>query len=175
MEHQPAAGISLQGNIGDIELNTIFQFFDYAALSGELRVEGRNNSALFFFQRGMLVFGTLQTNRKRLGLLLLESGLVSREKLIDALRFHALEGRRTRLGDILVQRGHLTAADLGEVLKAQAKEAFFETLAWKQGMFFFSVDRSPGKEEVLFNERIDHLLLEGIVRMDDAASDSGES
>ena len=35
-------------------------------------------------------------------------------------------------------------------------------------MFFFYINQYPSKEEILINERIDHLILEGLVRIDDS-------
>lgn len=165
-----SSGVSLQGNIAAIELNNIFQFLDYATLSGELRVSAQHNNASFFFQRGILIFGALSINQKRIGDLLLDSKLITEAQLREALSIHSQHGRRRRLGDILVRRGFVSYEKLAETLKVQAREAFFDTLSWKKGMFFFYANHSPAEEEILINERIDHLLLEGIVRMDNAPS-----
>lgn len=164
------AGVALQGNIALIELNNVFQFFDYASASGELRVIGDNNNASFFFQKGMLIFGALSVNQKKIGDLLLASKLITQAQLTECLDIHAQHGRRRRLGDILVRKGFLSFEDLADMLKMQAREAFFTTLSWKKGMFFFYADQYPSKEEILINERIDHLILEGIVRIDDNGS-----
>lgn len=163
-------GVSLQGNIGVIELNNIFQFFDYTNASGELRVVTEGNSASFFFHKGVLIFGTLSVNQKKIGDLLIESGLVTQAQLSLCLRVHTQHGRRRRLGDILVRKGFLEFESLTVMLQKQAKEAFFETLTWKKGMFFFYANQHPSHEEILINERIDHLLLEGLVRIDDSDS-----
>lgn len=159
-------GVTLQGDIEAIELNNLFQFFDYATVSGELRVVGEDNNASFFFQKGILIFGALSVNQKKIGDMLVESGLITSGQLAESLKIHAQHSRRRRLGDIIVRKGFLEFAQLAEVLKKQAREAFFETLSWQKGMFFFYTNQHPAKEEILINERIDHLLLEGIVRMD---------
>jgi len=164
------SGVALQGNISAIELNNIFQFFDYATLSGELRVVADHNNASFFFQRGILIFGALSVNQKRIGDLLLESNLITEAQLMQCLRIHSQHERQRRLGDIMVKKGFIEYDVLADMLKKQAREAFFETLSWKKGMFFFYANHSPSKEEILINERIDHLLLEGIVRLDNSAS-----
>ncbi|MFW2365504.1 MAG: DUF4388 domain-containing protein [Desulforhopalus sp.] len=163
-------GVSLQGNIAAIELNNIFQFFDYATASGELRVVTEGNSASFFFHKGILIFGTLSVNQKRIGDLLVDTGLITEAQLSQCLRIHSQHGRRRRLGDILVRKGFLEFESLTEMLQLQAKEAFFETLSWKEGMFFFYANQHPSHEEILINERIDHLLLEGLVRIDDSSA-----
>lgn len=162
------SGVSLQGNIATIELNNIFQFFDYASASGELRIVGETNNASFFFQKGMLIFGALSVNQKKIGDLLLESNLITAAQLSQCLEIHAQHGRRRRLGDILVRKGFIKFESLADMLKIQAREAFFTTLSWKKGMFFFYADQHPSEEEILINERIDHLLLEGIVRIDNS-------
>ncbi|MGB3211492.1 MAG: DUF4388 domain-containing protein [Desulforhopalus sp.] len=164
------SGVSLQGNIAAIELNNIFQFFDYSAASGELRIVAEHNNASFFFQEGMLIFGALSVNQKKVGDLLLESKLITAAQLSQCLDIHAQNMKRRRLGDILVKEGYLEFNDLAEILKTQAREAFFTTLSWKEGMFYFYADQFPSKEEILINERIEHLLLEGIVRLDELLS-----
>ena len=170
LDSRHKSGVALQGSISAIELNNIFQFFDYATLSGELRVVADHNNASFFFQRGILIFGALSINQKRIGDLLLESGLISEAQLMQCLKIHAQHDKRRRLGDILVRQGFIEFEFLADALKKQAREAFFETLSWKHGMFFFYANHSPSKEEILINERIDHLLLEGIVRMDNSTT-----
>lgn len=166
VDHDPE--VALQGNIAIIELNSIFQFFDYSSASGELRIIGEDNSASFFFRNGMLIFGALRVNQKKIGNLLLDSSLISPEQLAHCLDIHARHEGSRRLGEILVGRGFLDSDSLAEMLKKQAREAFFATLCWKKGRFYFYADHSPAKEEILLNDRIERLLLEGFVRMDNA-------
>jgi hypothetical protein len=168
IESHHTSGVSLQGDIAAIELNNIFQFFDYASASGELRVVSDHNSASFFFQKGILIFGALSRNQKRIGEMLLESGLINEVQLRQCIKIHNQHRMRQRLGDIIVRKGFITFEALAEVLQFQARDAFFETLSWKTGMFFFYANQYPSQAEILINERIDHLLLEGIVRMDNA-------
>jgi hypothetical protein len=160
--------VSLQGNIAVVELSNIFQIFDYGKMSGELRIISEQNNASFFFQEGMLIFGALSVNQKKIGELLLESQLITAVQLRQCLEIHAKFGRRRRLGEILVGNGFLDFEKLAEILKNQAREAFYETLSWNVGMFYYYADQYPSGQEILLNDRIDHLLLEGFVRMDNA-------
>jgi hypothetical protein len=160
--------VSLQGNIAAFELNNIFQFLDYSRASGELCIFTEQNSAHFFFRQGMLIFGTLAVNQKKIGDLLIEHKLISSAQLSGCLDIHREHRKRRRLGEILLRAGFLQFDSLAEMLKIQAKEAFFATLSWKKGMFVFYSEQYPAKEEILINERIDHLILEGIVRIDES-------
>ncbi len=170
LDSRHMGGVSLQGDIAAIELNNVFQFLHQSGVSGELRVVTEHNNGSFFFQRGTLVFGALSIHQKRIGDLLVESGCITEVQLKQCLKIHAQHERRHRLGDILVRKGFLDFESLSEALKVQARESFFETLHWKQGMFFFYINQYPSKEEILINERIDHLILEGLVRLDDSQS-----
>lgn len=164
------SGVALQGNISIIDLNDIFQFFDYASASGELRIISEENNASFYFREGLLIFGALSVNQKKIGDLLLDSSLITSQQLAACLDTHARYGGHRRLGEILVEKGFLEFEKLAEVLKQQAREAFFSTFSWKKGMFYFYADRYPSKREILINERIDRLLLEGMVRLDNASA-----
>jgi transposase len=161
-------GIPLHGNISVIELNIIFQLFHLASMSGELLVVADHNSGRFSFDKGMLIFGSLSTNKKRIGELLLTSDLVSGVQLSEFLQIQAEEGRGMRLGDILVRNGFLAYDNLVELLKLQAREAFFDILDWKSGMFFYNASHCLAQDEILIDERIDKLLMEWIIRSDDS-------
>ncbi|MCP3890917.1 MAG: DUF4388 domain-containing protein [Desulfobulbaceae bacterium] len=167
-------GVALQGDLAAIELNNIFQFLDYAALSGELRIIAEANKANFFFQNGVLIFGSLSVNQKRIGEMLLESEAITRGQLSHCLQEHSRSNNEDRLGELIVQKGFLGYDRLSEILQCQAREAFFETLNWVDGMFYFYINQYPSEKEILINERIDHLLLEGIVRMDDQAAEAAD-
>ena len=168
-------GAALQGNIAIINLNDIFQFFDYSSASGELRIISEENNASFYFREGLLIFGALSINQKKIGDLLLDSSLITAQQLSACLDIHARFGGQQRLGEILVQKGFLEFEKLAEMLKQQARDAFFSTFSWKRGMFYFYADQYPSKKEILINERIDRLLLEGMVRLDNASATDSEA
>lgn len=161
---------AFQGDMAEIELNNIFQFIDYAALSGELFVAGDSNSARYFFQNGALIFGSLGENPKRIGEMLIESAVITEEQLSQCVELQEKIKDQRRLGGIVVEEGYLDYEKLTEILHSQAKEAFFETLKWQSGSFFFYVNKQPAEKEILIHDRIDHLLLEGIIRLDDGMS-----
>lgn len=164
--------IAFQGDIGEIELNNIFQFIDYAALSGELFIAGKGNSARYFFQNGALIFGSLGVNPKKIGEMLLESDVLTADQLSYCVDLQDKLDQKRRLGTIVVEEGHLDYDKLTEILHSQAKEAFFESLKWQSGTFYFYVNKQPAEKESLIHDRIDHLLLEGIVRLDDGVASS---
>ncbi len=157
----------LQGDIAVLDLNNVFQLFDYAGLSGELVVSTEGNQANFFFRKGVLIFGTLAVNRKRIGEMLLESECITRAQLSECLKTHGSSKGEARIGELLVENGFIEYKELAELLRSQAKKSFFETLQWNSGNFSFYADSSPDEREVLINEKIENLLFEGLTRLDE--------
>ncbi|WP_161629934.1 DUF4388 domain-containing protein [Desulfogranum mediterraneum] len=159
--------VALQGDISAISLDDIFQLFDFASLSGELQIVAPDNRGYFFVQKGRLIFGILDTRQQRLGELLMGQGRINRSQLEECLALHRAEGKQQRLGQFLIAKGYLSQDELSAALIRQVKEAFFEALSWREGTFSFHLDQTPGDEEFLLRERIDSLLLEGMLHIDE--------
>lgn len=159
--------VALQGDIALIAIDDIFQLIDHASLTGELEIHSDVDSGSFFFSKGMLVFGMLETNQKMIGEILINERLITAEQLDECLVLHEKSERQQRLGSVLIEQGYLHQDNLTASLGRQIKEAFFEVLGWTEGRFLFHSNQEPGKERVLIRERIDHLLLEGMIYIDD--------
>lgn len=159
--------VSLQGDISAIAIDDIFQLLDHAGLTGELEVLTTGNSGCFFFTKGLLVFGMLETSQKKIGEILLAEQQITSQQLEECLVIHRAGDRQQRLGHILIQQGYIHPDNLTSSLGRQIKDAFFEALSWKEGTFFFYIDQTPKEDRLLVNERVDHLLLEGMVYIDD--------
>lgn len=165
----PNKDISFQGNIAAIAMENIFQLLDFAALTGKLEVNSPDNAGTFYFTKGVLTSGMLQINHRKIGEILLESQLITEEQLHECLRLHKQSNFQRRFGQILLEQGYIQPATLNESLLSQIKEAFFEALSWQEGTFIFYRHMVPGPDAVQMQARIDHLLLEGMVYIDNTA------
>jgi hypothetical protein len=166
----PAASpVALEGNIGTIAIENIFQLFDYAALTGKLEVQAPNNSGCFFFRKGVLIHGLLQINQRKIGQILLDSQVITEEQLQQCLLLHEQAHADKRFGQIVLEQGYLKPDGLDNTLLRQVKDAFFEALSWSEGSFRFYPNLAPASDAVKLYARIDHLLLEGMFRIDQAA------
>ncbi|MBM9537042.1 DUF4388 domain-containing protein [Desulfobulbus alkaliphilus] len=163
---QPDEAIALEGDIAVIAIENIFQLFDFAALTGKLEVSAPTNSGVFYFQNGALIHGLLQISPRRIGQILLESRLINSEQLQECLRLQEQQHPQTRFGQILIEKGYISADRLDETLLNQIKDSFFEALSWQEGWFRFYQSQKPDPEDIKLHARIDHLLLEGMVRID---------
>lgn len=162
---------ALQGDISAIAIEDVVQLFDFAALTGKLEVHSATNSGTFFFRKGSLIHGLLQINHRRIGQILLDSGVITEQQLEECLLLHERTDTRQRFGQILLEKGYAKSDWLDSSLLRQVKEAFFETLSWHEGIFKFYPGEIPAPDEVQMHARIDHLLLEGMVHIDQNASD----
>lgn len=161
--------IGFQGDIAVIGLENIFQLLDLASLSGKLEVEVQGNGGTFYFSDGAFSFGSLRVNARRIGSILLDAGLITETQLLECLHLHDADDQHRPLGQILVEKGYVDPKRLDDSLLRQVKEAFFAALAWRQGSFFFYPGEQPVPAVSCVQERVDHLLLEGMVYLDSLA------
>jgi len=164
-----APPVALEGNIGTIAIENVFQLFDYAALTGKLEVQAPGNSGSFFFRKGVLIHGLLQINQRKIGQILLDSKIITEEQLQQCLLLHEQGNPEKRLGQIVLEQGYVKPDGLDNTLLRQVKDAFFEALSWNEGRFRFYPNLAPASDAVKLYARIDHLLLEGMFRIDQAA------
>jgi len=49
----------------------------------------------------------------------------------------------------------------------QIKEVIFEIVRWQDGSFSFYKDKQPARQEIRIDIPLDHLMLEGLKRLDE--------
>jgi hypothetical protein len=162
----PAA---FQGDLSVITIENLMQLVGYAALSGELLLTTPSNTAVFFVHEGTLVFSYLEKNPMKIGERLVQDNYITSENLQECLAQYRRTSSRPKIGEILLEKGYLQQKDLEKVIKEQIKAIFFEVLSWREGSFSFSIKEIPQGEDIFLEERIDHLILEGIVHLDNLA------
>ncbi|MCL1979729.1 MAG: DUF4388 domain-containing protein [Proteobacteria bacterium] len=165
---------SLQGDLETIPIENIFQLLDLATLTGKLLIQAKGNSSIFFFRKGMLIRGLLKAKQRRIGQILLDAQAITEEQLQECLQLHQRSRSRQRFGKLLLEKGYIQPYLLDKSLLRQIKEAFFETLSWGKGSFKFYSGQVPDPDETQMCVRIDRLLLEGMVHVDQVSSPEKE-
>lgn len=155
-----------QGDLSVITIENLMQLVGHASLSGELQLTTPSNSAVFFVHKGTLVYGYLENNPMKIGQILIQENYITSEHLQECLSQYKRESPRPKIGKILVEKGYLQQDDLEKAIKEQIKIIFFEVLSWKEGSFTFSIKDIPSGEGIFLEERIDHLILAGIIHLD---------
>ncbi len=157
---------ALQGDIAAIGLEDVFQLFNFAGLTGELEVRGVSNTGYFFFKKGALIFGALDNKQSKIGEIFLAGGRITEEQLRECLDIQKQNGHVQRLGQIFIEKEYIRRSNLTASLSRQIRESFFDVLTWTEGTFSFFINNSPDKEDHLLDERVDALLLQGMVNID---------
>jgi uncharacterized protein DUF4388 len=157
---------AFQGDLSVVTIENLMQLMSHAGLSGELTIDSPQNTACFMIDRGTLAFGYLKTQSFKIGERLLEKGYITPENLQEGLQLYRVQSEKPKFGKFLIEKGFLRNKDLENSLKEQVKDIFFEVLSWKEGSFTFCVSDCASSEDIRLEERIDHLILMGIVQMD---------
>lgn len=158
--------VDFQGAIEVVGTIGVFQLLYFTSLSGKLILLKPPDKASFFFANGKLHGGTLHAQQKPIGQRLLDSGKITTHQLAESLREWAASRKRKRVGAIMLEKGYIVQTTLNALLKQQAKDAFFGALHWQHGSFAFISELVAPDEDIVLDERIDHLLLEGLVQIE---------
>jgi len=162
--------LDLEGNLGVFEPVSIFQTLNIARVSGELTIDTGHNSARVFFDRGDVVFAEINHRPVRLGEALVAAGRIQQS---DLNRVLVRNRKGKKLGKLLVADGAIDEASLRAALEEQIKEVIYEVVRWRKGWFRFYTGRQPRDNEIAINIPLDHLMLEGVKRMDEQGDSSG--
>ena len=156
--------MDLRGNSGVFGPISILQLINLAQSTGELVFENGENAARVYFENGSVSYAEIANRRMKLGEHLIAQGLITRERLERAL---AEKDRATRLGTALVEMGAIDARTLRRAIEEQIKEVVYEIVRWRAGRFRFTKDRRPKAQDVFIDIPLDHLILEGLKRLDE--------
>jgi len=161
---------ALQGDIGIVPIENIFQFLEVVALTGKLAIQATDNSGIFYFRQGVLIHGSLKFNQRKVGQILLDTKAVTEEQLRECLQLYEQSGSRQRFGKFLLDKGYANPYLLDKSLLYQIKEAFFEALSWTEGTFRFYSGQAPAPDEIQMYGRLERLLIEGMIHLDHTSS-----
>lgn len=156
--------MDLRGNSTVFGPISILQLINLAQSTGELVFENGENAARVYFENGSVSYAEIANRRMKLGEHLLAQGLITRERLERAL---AEKDKVTRLGTALVEMGAIDARTLRRAIEEQIKEVVYEIVRWREGRFRFTSGRKPKAQDVFIDIPLDHLILEGLKRLDE--------
>jgi hypothetical protein len=156
--------VDLRGNLAVFGPISVLQLINLEQSTGELTFESAGNTARIYFERGSVTYAEIADRKLKLGEFLLAQGLITREALEKGLD---AQGLRRRLGAVLVEMGAIDGATLTHAIEEQIKEVVYEVVRWRGGRFRFSSGRKPKSQDVFIDIPLDHLILEGLKRLDE--------
>jgi len=156
--------LDLRGNLSVFGPISVLQLINLAQSTGELALEVAPTTARVYFDNGSVTYAEITNRRVKLGEYLVTQRLITRDGLDRAL---AAKGERTRLGTALVEMGAIDALTLRRAIEEQIKEVVYEVVRWRAGKFRFTNGRKPKAQDVFIDIPLDHLILEGLKRLDE--------
>lgn len=129
--------MALQGTIKDFALPDIFQLIGIQRKTGVLTLENGQDSVSVKFLDGQVVDADTrsETVEDRLGTLLVRTGRITQEQLVEALR--SQKNTMQRLGHVLVSAGYISEQDLIEALRVQSTQIIYRLFRWRDGTYRF--------------------------------------
>ncbi|MDH3197442.1 MAG: DUF4388 domain-containing protein [Candidatus Krumholzibacteria bacterium] len=156
--------MDLEGNLAVFEPVVVFQLLHMGQCTGELALDAGHNSARLYFDRGDITYAEISLRTIKLGEYLVANRIITQRDLDSVL----VKNRRgKRLGMLLVETGALGEEKLHSALEEQIKEVVYEAVRWRKGWFRFTADKRPSTQDVFIDVPLDHLMLEGLKRLDE--------
>lgn len=160
--------MDLGGNLSVLDPPSIFQLLNISAMTGELKFVTADDVATFYFKEGQLIYATMDKQKKKLGRFLIEKGWITEEQLYEALKVFWTNQGIKRIGNIMIEKKFLDKESLVEAIQDQIKEVVYLVLSWSDGQFIFFRGVEPRDEDILLDVKMDHLILEGLKRLDES-------
>src|SRR5689334_18084907 len=158
--------MAIKGSLKEASLPDVLQLLSMGKKTGCLSVTHRNNFGYIYFDKGRINYASIVNRRDRLGDILVKSGLISTDQLLDAVQAQEKQ-RDKRLGEILISQGAIQREELHQQMRVQIEEAVYYLFTWTQGSFNFEADIRPEEQDFLVSINPDALLLEGARRVDE--------
>ncbi len=131
--------MSLSGNLEDVSVADAMQFIHLGARTGTLTLKSGETTAEIGFHQGKIV-NAVGPGTRRLGDLLLESGVIDGAALEKALRAQEEETPRRSLGQILVGMNAVTPEMMYRAIEQQIERTVYDLVTWTHGTFQFALD-----------------------------------
>ena len=161
--------MAIEGPLKELGIHDVFQLLDLNRKTGVLTVTSplRHNRGNIFFDRGEIIYASIQSNPHPLGSLLIRGGKIGEADLHRA-RDMQQRGDGRRLGEILVSMDALTHRELQTHVRFQVEEVVFEILNWREGYFSFVEGALKElKADATVHIPTESVLMEGARRIDE--------
>ena len=133
--------------------------------TGSLKVSGPEHTKALYFRAGRILFGSSKDPRDQLGVILIESGKITREQLDEV---NEKIGPGNPLAKVLAESGFVNQRELGDSARVKVERILSDVLSWEAGTFEFEDGVLP-KGAVDLKLSTERLLLAAVQRIDDRA------
>lgn len=159
--------MALRGTLGDFGISDIFQLVGHQTKTGVLLLKNKDVEVRISFVDGNVVKAEQSARDKRelLGAIMVRGGVLTEQKLDEALQQQQRTGRR--LGDVLVELGAVDRATIREFARLQTTETIYRLFTWNAGTYEFTQQHVEYDEQSYEPIRAENILMEGFRMVDE--------
>ncbi|MCW5829249.1 MAG: DUF4388 domain-containing protein [Deltaproteobacteria bacterium] len=155
------------GSLANMPIADVFSFLTMIARSGVLRIFTEGYERAIYFRTGEIIFAISTHPEYKLGVFLLNRGVIDKRQLREVERDYTSD---RRFGKLLVEKGFLTTQQLWDSVRAQIEEIVYSLFTLQAGDFIFVEGENFLSEDLAgFSLSSQNLLMEGIRRTDEWA------
>lgn len=161
--------MTLEGSLQDFSIVELLQLIAMGNKTGILEVEEEtsSNKATVYFDTGVLTHIKLKKNVEPLNVMLIKSGLISREQSKFAHQYQQNMVKKERYGAVLLKLNYISKHNLRKIVKQQMEEALYNVFDWTKGAFKFYEVSEVEDADFPLNMTAENLILEGSRRQDE--------
>ncbi|MBW1980037.1 MAG: DUF4388 domain-containing protein [Deltaproteobacteria bacterium] len=159
--------MAFTGDLKSLNLSTVLQILSSEGKTGILEIARKEAKAAIYLKNGTIIAASSGLKELRLGELLLERGVISRQQLREVV---AQAGRTARpVGEVLLAFGYVDEESLKRIVRYQVRETVLNIFLWEEGRFEFRESHVDFDERVFDEINTMEIILEAARRMDEWA------
>lgn len=156
--------VDFKGNLDSVDLASILQMLSSGDKTGILTVARDHAKSAICLKEGNIIAASDSTGL-RLGQILYNNGMISRQRLNEALKSAKKSGRM--IGEVLLSMGYVTQETLKQVIHQQVQEAVLELFFWKEGVFEYRDCVVEFDKEGIQAVNTMEIIMESVRRLDE--------
>jgi Domain of unknown function (DUF4388) len=160
-------GKSFKGDLCEISLPDILEFLRTSRKTGVTTFRQDRIKKSLYIKDGNVIFAASNLPEERLGDLLLEAEMITKDQYNQSV---ALLTAKKRQGRILVEIGAITPRQLWDGVQNQIRHIVNSLFNWDEGVFFFSEGDLPSQENITADMGIIELIVDGIRQIQNVKS-----
>jgi len=154
---------SLTGNLIETPFTDVITVLRQQKANGTLTCGFGIAARSVYVKSGQIIFATSQSERDRLGEVMVADGKITRSQLERALSLHKKSAGLKKIGAIFVENGFVTPKDLFNGLKLQVRGIIRQLFLMTEGPYQFDEVMPP--EVIPLQINMEELLKEVIEQM----------
>jgi len=125
------------GNLKKVGLPKLLSSIEQAQKTGILFIRSLQGIGSIGFEKGMITQAESPIMPRRIGRILIDTGVLTEKQLQQALKTQEEDGKTKPLGEILTRLGFVDPSKLQEIIRLQIIESVMSMLDWREAVFRF--------------------------------------